>query len=60
LTLIFIRCMKLANVDALQGLGGLAALQTLDLNLKFCKKLHHTMQRSFTSQAEFSASLGGL
>ena len=29
-------CKKLANVDALQGLGGLAALQTLTLGLDDC------------------------
>ena len=39
LTLDLSSCRQLANVDGLQGLGGLTALQSLTLNLGYCRQL---------------------
>ena len=36
-----IHCSQLANVDGLQGLGGLAALQSLTLSLMNCSQLEN-------------------
>ena len=56
LELNFSSCKELVDITPLAKLGELQSLQQLTLDLRWCSKLPSSLQKEFSSPAEFAAA----